>query len=239
MPLRLRVVSYNIHRAIGVDRRFRPERIARILRHHDADIVLLQETTPEWEAHLEHALGDAYPYRAFHHCCGAGGLAFLSVHPFEHQKVIEPPERGWFPAWMVVVDSLIGRLQALNVYLRPPFDDDGSVVSGYFVTKDIRRAEIERYVEALDPATPAIVAGDFNENRNGMAIGFLQARGMTSALPEFEPSAATWRWRTSVGTASAQLDHIVYDERLTPVAAEVRDVGQSDHRPVLATFVLR
>ena len=32
-----------MHRAIGLDRRFCPERIARILEHHDADIVLLQE----------------------------------------------------------------------------------------------------------------------------------------------------------------------------------------------------
>ena len=39
----LRVLSYNIHRAIGLDRRFRPQRIATILAHHDADIVLLQE----------------------------------------------------------------------------------------------------------------------------------------------------------------------------------------------------
>lgn len=38
-----RILSYNIHRAIGVDRRFRPERIAVILDHYDADIVLLQE----------------------------------------------------------------------------------------------------------------------------------------------------------------------------------------------------
>ena len=41
--MRLRVLSYNIHRAIGVDRLFRPERIVEILAHHDADIVLLQE----------------------------------------------------------------------------------------------------------------------------------------------------------------------------------------------------
>jgi len=39
----LRIMSYNIHRAIGVDRLFRPERIATIIEHYDADIVLLQE----------------------------------------------------------------------------------------------------------------------------------------------------------------------------------------------------
>ncbi|MDT8335815.1 MAG: endonuclease/exonuclease/phosphatase family protein [Desulfurivibrionaceae bacterium] len=41
--MNFRVLSYNIHRAIGLDRRFRPERIAGILAHHNADIVLLQE----------------------------------------------------------------------------------------------------------------------------------------------------------------------------------------------------
>jgi endonuclease/exonuclease/phosphatase family metal-dependent hydrolase len=38
-----RVLSYNIHRAIGVDRLFRPERIANIIRYYEPDIVLLQE----------------------------------------------------------------------------------------------------------------------------------------------------------------------------------------------------
>ena len=32
--MRLRVLTYNIHRAIGVDRRFRPDRIVKILAHH-------------------------------------------------------------------------------------------------------------------------------------------------------------------------------------------------------------
>ena len=41
--MKLRVLSYNIHRAIGVDRRFRPERIVEIIESHDPDIALLQE----------------------------------------------------------------------------------------------------------------------------------------------------------------------------------------------------
>jgi len=41
--MQLRVLSYNIHRAIGIDRLFRPARIAKVLRHHEADLVLLQE----------------------------------------------------------------------------------------------------------------------------------------------------------------------------------------------------
>ena len=41
--MRFRVLSYNMHRAIGIDRRFKPDRIVQILQHHDADVVLLQE----------------------------------------------------------------------------------------------------------------------------------------------------------------------------------------------------
>ena len=41
--MKLRIITYNIHRAIGLDRRFRPERIITTLRNHDADVVLLQE----------------------------------------------------------------------------------------------------------------------------------------------------------------------------------------------------
>ena len=41
--MRLRIMSYNIHRAIGVDRRFRPQRIVRIAEHHAPDVLLLQE----------------------------------------------------------------------------------------------------------------------------------------------------------------------------------------------------
>jgi len=37
------IVSYNTHGAIGIDRRFAPERIARVLAEIDADIVALQE----------------------------------------------------------------------------------------------------------------------------------------------------------------------------------------------------
>lgn len=46
--LRLRVASYNTHRSVGTDRRCRPERVARVIRELDADIVGLQEV--DWKA---------------------------------------------------------------------------------------------------------------------------------------------------------------------------------------------
>lgn len=40
---RLKVVSYNIHRCFGTDRRYRPDRILAVLRYLNADLVGLQE----------------------------------------------------------------------------------------------------------------------------------------------------------------------------------------------------
>jgi endonuclease/exonuclease/phosphatase family metal-dependent hydrolase len=36
-------MTYNIHRAVGVDRRFRPDRILRVTDHHRPDVLLLHE----------------------------------------------------------------------------------------------------------------------------------------------------------------------------------------------------
>ncbi|MGF1612226.1 MAG: endonuclease/exonuclease/phosphatase family protein [Kiloniellales bacterium] len=51
MPLPLRVASYNIHRAVGSDRRRDTHRIAAVIRELDADVIGLQEV--DW--HHDHS----------------------------------------------------------------------------------------------------------------------------------------------------------------------------------------
>ncbi len=43
--MKLRLVTYNIHKGVGADRRLRLDRIASIVRHYDPQIVCLQEVT--------------------------------------------------------------------------------------------------------------------------------------------------------------------------------------------------
>ncbi len=97
--MRLRVLSYNIHRAIGVDRRFRPERIARILEAHDPDVVLLQEVDEgvprSREMNLARELAGWLGYRhlAIGHNVtlrkGRYGNATLSRHPIQRERNID------------------------------------------------------------------------------------------------------------------------------------------------------
>jgi endonuclease/exonuclease/phosphatase family metal-dependent hydrolase len=43
LPVRVRIATYNIHRCRGLDRRVRPERVARVLQRIAPDVVALQE----------------------------------------------------------------------------------------------------------------------------------------------------------------------------------------------------
>lgn len=227
----LTVMTYNVNFGIAGD----PSTID-VIRTGDADVVFLQETTEDWETSLRAELGAAYPHMQFRHCCGAGGLAVLSRFAFTEHDYWEPPDGGWFPAWRIVVDSPLGAVQVLNVHLHPPLDDDGSVVRGYFASQDVRVDEIAAYVAGLDGELPTLIVGDFNEERDGKALAYLHRRGLASALPQFAPSANTWRWTTSVGTVRQQLDHVVHDPSLVPIDATVIPGGRSDHLAVVVTL---
>jgi endonuclease/exonuclease/phosphatase (EEP) superfamily protein YafD len=226
----LRVMSYNVNYGVAGDR---PTLDA--IRRGQADIVFLQETNVAWERQLRE-LEDVYPHMIFHHAQGAGGYAFLSKFPFEHRSIEAHPE-SWFPAGYAVFETPIGKVQGLNVHLRPPFSDGGSIVAGYFTTPATRQAEIEHFTKDVAADMPLIVAGDFNEDASGGAVRLLEARGLASAVEAFRPGADTWRWNTSVGTISSQLDHVLHSPELQPLNADVRDQGNSDHLPVVATFV--
>ncbi|MBM4370021.1 MAG: endonuclease/exonuclease/phosphatase family protein [Deltaproteobacteria bacterium] len=221
----LTVLTFNVNYGL----RDAPENLDAI-RDADADLVLLQETTPELEAAADRQLRELYPHQRFRHCCGAGGLGVLSKHAVEEGPYLESPA-GWFPGWWVRVDSPLGRVQALLVHLRPPVSDDGSWVKGYFTTGDVRRRELAAYLEHRDPELPTLVAGDFNEAR-GPALELLAAEGLVDALASFAPGEPTFRWRTSLGTLRFVLDHLFHDEGLRALDAEVLDSGVSDHLPV-------
>lgn len=229
----IKVMSYNVNYGLAGNLS-----ILEAIESAGCDLVFLQETTPDWEHSLREAFGEKYPHIDFRHGRGAGGLGILSKFSFDPGEMIDPPKGGWFPAWRVVLDTPLGKIQALNVHLRPQISDSGSVVSGYFTTDTIRERQMGRFVEYLDPDLPTLIVGDFNENRSGDAVAHLLQKGYKSALPEFSPYQDTWRWKTSLGTITSQLDHIAYDRRLEPVNVWVLRAGSSDHLPLVGIFEL-
>jgi len=200
----------------------------------DADIVCLQETTPQWQAYLAGKLSRKYPHRDYKHAGAAGGMAFLAKRPFR-QVAQTSPKAGWFPSWIIEADTPLGPVQICNVHLRPQLSDRGSVTpSAYFNSPDIHRREISEAYEEMDDSQPRLVVGDFNESDSGGAVAWLTQRGFKDALSQFNTSAKTWRWKTSLITVKNCFDHVMYSKDLHAVSAWVIDKGKSDHLPVVA-----
>jgi endonuclease/exonuclease/phosphatase family metal-dependent hydrolase len=113
----VRVVTYNIHNCVGVDRRYDPGRISKVLRQIDADIACLQEVdargrserhADQW-AYLGAATGcrvitgaGVYPPRA------RFGNAILTRFPVLAARLIDLTVAGYEPRAAVDADVLIG-----------------------------------------------------------------------------------------------------------------------------------
>jgi endonuclease/exonuclease/phosphatase family metal-dependent hydrolase len=132
--------------------------------------------------------------------------------------------------------TAVGAVQVLNVHLRPAISDSGSWIRGYLTTADDRLREIERFYNKRRPGLPTVVVGDFNDREDSPVIGWLKSKGMVNALPEFDRSTPTWRWRYGVVSFSRRMDHVVYSQELRCCSARVIQAGASDHYPVEAVF---
>jgi len=225
-------MSYNVNFGIAGD----PSTIDAVA-DSNPDIVLLQETNAEWERAFTRRLGVRFPHHRFAspRDWPAGGMGILSKYPIVSIDTL-PSHGGMFFAWRIVLDTKLGRLQVLDVHLRPPISDGGSWVVGYFSTRGDRLREIEYHAAALDPALPTVIAGDFNEERDGLAIKHLVDHGYADAITEHAGTKRTWEWPVGSFTLRFQLDHILHDDRLIAVTAHVVEAGRSDHKAIWADF---
>jgi endonuclease/exonuclease/phosphatase family metal-dependent hydrolase len=247
--MRIRVVSYNIHRAIGVDRRFRPERIVSILSYLAADLVLLQEVdegaprSRELDLARELARSLGYPHVAVGHNValrrGRYGNATLSRFPILRERNIDLTiglrKRRGCQHTRLLVKSPGGRghrVEAFNLHLG---------LSARERREQVQSLARSRELAALPEGVACLVGGDFNDWRSLMEptfegeLGFRSANGGDSGAerrlktyPSFFPQGA--------------LDRIYFRGPLRLLAARPCRLGlcrvASDHLPLVADLEL-
>lgn len=215
-----------------------PDLAVYAIRESEADIVCLQETTPEWESFLRRALQAEYPFMHFRHPAvrAALGSAFLAKYCSTEVAYI-PSDSNWFDGSIRFFHTAAGPVQVLNVHLCPPVSDPGSFgVSGYFGTGDDRLREMERFTAPLRPNVPTLIVGDFNDHENSPVMDWLADKRYQNALSQFDRRSLTWRWRYGLVSLRRRMDHIVYSPALHCYTAAVVPAGASDHFPVVAVF---
>jgi endonuclease/exonuclease/phosphatase family metal-dependent hydrolase len=202
------------------------------------EIVVFQETNDVWRDALIAGLP-----RFTHHVfvppadLPAGGMGVLSIYPITSVEQL-PSQGGPFFALRIVVATPLGAVQILDVHLRPPMSDGGSWVAGFFTTRGVREREMAYHVERLDPKLPTVIAGDFNEEVDGLAIAIADRRGFSDAISQYAGKTRSWEWPVGDLTLRFQLDHILYDPRLVATGGGIVEAGRSDHKPVWADLEL-
>lgn len=245
----LRILTYNIHRAIGVDREFDPDRIVRILRHHNADIALLQEVDrghPRSD-HMDLASYIArkldYAYRAVgmnvHFKRGKYGNATLSRFPIGRQRNID------------LTIGNIKRRGAQHTRIEIPRNGDAPLQLDVFnihlsLRAMIRDQQIQRLLKTADithlsPTTPCIIAGDSNDWRGLLHRRIFKPAGFSCATNRHPASNRSIKTFPSFAPTGG-LDKVYYrgDLALRHVARSRLKLARvaSDHLPVIADFEL-
>ena len=248
--MKLRIITYNIHRAIGLDRRYQPERIVKILADHDADIVLLQEVdegAPRSKGHdmaqeIAAELGYSY-YAAGHNVSlrkGRYGNATLSRYPITRERNIDLTvgnhKRRGCQHTAIEIDtggqSRI-RLDVFNLHL------------GLSPLERQRQAGMlmrSKEFTDIDQDAACIIGGDFNDWLSRLRALFVEGMSLRCAT-DTETRLRTRPIKTYPSFAPrGGLDRIYYRGNLRAISAmacrhQVARVA-SDHLPVIAEFEL-
>ena len=241
MRMRIRVVTYNIHRGKGLDGRVKPARIAEVLGEIDADVIALQEVVCGTEAGGEadqgrfvaEALGFNYQLGENRKLNGAAyGNVALSRFPLRavtnHDLSIEGYERrGALHTDVALTDAEV--LHVFNIHLGTAFLE--------------RRHQARRLSELKtgllhneELKGPKIVLGDFNEWTQGLATQMLGSHLKSVDIRKYLGRSKTYPAFMPV----MHLDHIYYDGPLELLGLRLhrtrKAIMASDHLPLVAEF---
>lgn len=229
----LRIASYNIHKAVGRDRRFDPDRIIEVIRQIDADVVALQEA--------DQRFGER--------------TGLLDLSRLERRTGLRPVPvqsawqgHGWHGNVVLFRDGLVTATRQLVL---PGVEPRGALIADLLVANapirvvaahlGLLRRSRSRQVETLIAASrptdgrPIFLMGDLNEWRVGKKStlhGLAPKFGpLQVAIPSFPARFPIWA-----------LDRIVAYPAETIAQVELHDTElarlASDHLPIKAVVHL-
>ena len=246
------VASYNMRKAIGLDRRRDPKRVLHVLQEIDADVVALQEADKRIGgrgAAVPHELIDTHGiYRPVH--LGVKHRRRLEKARQHAERLLRVDTRnlGWHGNALLVKPH-VGVLDCMAIDL-PTFEPRGAVMAELLIGDrplrviglhlDLsglwRRRQMRTILEAIHlrpHKMPTILMGDTNEWRDAGAC-LKELNGSYRVAPT-GPSFHSRR-------PFAALDRIIVDQSLAIEAAGVHASAEarraSDHLPIWARVAL-
>ncbi len=238
----LRVMTYNIHSCVNLDGKIFPERVIRVIRRFDPDVVALQEVDvnhgrtrrQDQAAILAGAL--SMHYRFFPVVMEgeeAYGLALLSRYP------IADVRRGWLPS--VPENGARERRGVLQATVPVPEAEIQILTTHLSLYPRERRAQMAalvgpEWLGGLDPSMPVLVCGDFNAGPRSPAYRSIR-RHLADVQNGHGAAGGTFFSRNPL----FRIDHIFVSPHVSVKTACIprsHDIQlASDHLPVYADLV--
>ena len=194
-----------------------------------ADVILLQEITPEIAATLRTTpLWTAYPERVADPLPGFHGSLILSRLPIVEGRAIDVAGR---PMTRADIRTAAGTVRIVDVLAVAPVNDENT---------SFWLAQMEAMAAMTAPAGAALVmAGDFNATLDHAPFQRILATGKRDAFLEAGSGyGATWpSWRGPI-VPVMRLDHVLVGDGVTVVSVADQVSAGSDHRRLVAELAL-
>ncbi len=240
-PVRVSVLTYNIHHGEGTDQRFDLERLAAVIKSAEPDLVALQEVDRSTDRSsgvdqiaklseltgLKGAFGEALELGG-----GGYGLAILSRWPLLETKVHRLPADGGIEQRI----AFVARVRA-GGEAGPDLD---FIVTHLDHQSDAthRMRQVEKIRELFPTgaaARPMLLAGDMNATPNSAV--------MKTLLTDWTDTAAGTEFFTiPAAKPRRRIDYIMVrpaDRWRTIETRAIEEPVASDHRPVLSVLELK
>lgn len=226
----LRIATYNLHGAVGIDGRFAPERIGEVLAQIDADIFALQEVPLGGSASPD-VLEVLRRMTKLHAVAGPTldtpgrryGNAVLTRYPVRAVRTLDLSFRSREPRGALDADIDCGgelwRVVATHLGL----------------ASSERRAQVEQVLQRFDtPAMPVILLGDLNE-------WFVHGRTLRRLVTHFHRASALRTFPTRCPLFALDRIWVHPGERLLRVEVHRTRLSRiaSDHYPLIAHIAHR
>lgn len=235
----LRIATYNIHKCVGIDRKYSPERIVKVLREIDADVIGLQEVLCNSHLHkrdhqakfIADDLGFEFVIGKNRQIKGADyGNAIISRHSILSARNHDITVSSYEPRGCLLAEVEIepGKtIHFANVHMGTSFFER---------RKQVHKLLAGHVLQASGNVGDRIIVGDFNEWTTGVTTRMLRSR-----FNYVDPKIHLRTSRSFPGYLPLlHLDHIYFDSGFELEAAVIHRsrtaMLASDHLPIFADF---
>lgn len=219
------------------------------IRAEDADVVFLQELTPDLAGRIQADLSGQYPYQVLEPVDSPSGIGVLSKYPLRRTGV-RLPDR-WVGGPLLLEMDWNGQIvQLVNFHMLPTTSPrpQGAMASDFRT----RQEQARKLVEYAHSRGPAILGGDANAGPLSEAYhiftrefrdawreaGFGLGHTFPSRPVDTSDRPKIGRWH--IPPRVARIDYIFHSSHWKAVEARLaRFDGVSDHRGVVAVLRLR